>query len=42
MILISADIWSAAEFEWDTLVEKSAYVKWVQSMPERCDGFSTK
>ena len=48
MILTSADIWPAAEFEWNTLVEKSAYIKWIQSMPERCrdviknNGFSTK
>ena len=48
MILTSEDMWPAAVYEWNKLVNRSAYVKWVQTMPERCRdviknrGFSTK
>ena len=48
MILTSQDMWPAATYEWNQLVEREAYIKWVKSMPERCRdviknrGFSTK
>jgi len=48
MITTKKDIWPAAKKEWLQLVDESAYVKWVESMPQRCKdviknrGFSTK
>lgn len=36
MNLTSEDMWPAAVYEWNKLVEREAYMKWVRSMPERC------
>ena len=35
MILISEDIWLAAIYEWNKLINRLAYIKWVQTILKR-------